>query len=161
MATSRSDVAIYRLATVADGAALAELRWLLKTDEGREAGAEGRAELAARYQAHLEREDATRYWVAADETGLIGVATLRLAAKEPAPQRPNDAIGYLTNVYVRPEFRNGGIGTGLLKRLIADARETETELLIVWPSERSRTMYHRLGFSGSSDPLELILRDDG
>src|SRR5207244_4030148 len=44
----------------------------------------------------------------------------------PRPCDLHDRWGYLTNVYARPEVRGRGIGTALLRRAIADARERST-----------------------------------
>jgi N-acetylglutamate synthase-like GNAT family acetyltransferase len=60
-------------------------------------------------------------------------------------------------VYVAPEWRNGGLGSRLLGRAVADAREIGHASLFLWPSERSVPFYRRAGFSAESDLHELPL----
>lgn len=100
------------------------------------------------------------HWVAEHGDRLAGVMTLRTVAPEPAPGDPFDAWGYLTNVYVIPEARNNGLGARLIAAVTAWAVEARLELLIVWPSERSRPFYNRAGFRRIDDPLVLNLRSD-
>ncbi len=155
--TKKFDAAVVRRATEADVRALGELRWEFKEGGGSN---EDRAAFVTRYRAHFSQNPAL-HWVVEDDGSVIGMATLRLAAKEPSPGKRHDAIGYLTNVYIKPQYRGRGRGTELLYALIDDARSGPVELLIVWPSEESRLLYRRLGFSGQSDPLELMLVEDG
>lgn len=136
----------------------AELRWLLKTDDGRAALPEARDSFIRRYCEHLARMDAlgeTRHWLAAREREIIGVMTVRAVEKEPSPGRAAARWGYLTNCYLRAEARNQGLGSRLLDAVKSWAKAEKFELLIVWPSEPARSFYARAGFAGASDPLEL------
>ena len=66
-------------------------------------------------------------------------------------------LGYLTNVYVLPDRRNQGVGARILAEVKGWAKEAGLELLIVWPSDKSRAFYRRAGFTGRDDPLQLML----
>jgi RimJ/RimL family protein N-acetyltransferase len=59
--------------------------------------------------------------------------------KIPGPIAEFPAIGYLTNVFTRPEFRGQGLVTRVLDAVTAWARDSDIELLVVWPSEASVT----------------------
>ena len=85
-------------------------------------------------------------WVAQSDGRIVPNAFVQVVPKVPRPGRFDDAIGYVTNVYVEPKERGHGVGTELLRHVGAWARERDLELLIVWPSERSRTLYARAGF---------------
>lgn len=153
-----------RMHVAEDGEAIADLRWLLKTEDGRYSVPEERHAFIARYRQHLaycDNRDDTVHWVAERDGALIGVMTVRTVRKEPSPGKPTGQWGYLTNCYVRPERRNRGHGTALLAALLNRARQDGLELLIVWPSERSRSLYRRAGFTGQDDPLELDLTLEG
>jgi ribosomal protein S18 acetylase RimI-like enzyme len=76
----------------------------------------------------------------------------------PKPNKLNDVLGYVTNVYTRPAYRGQGIGTQLMTHVLAWAREQDLESLIVWPSETSVGFYERAGFRGSPDMLEYGVR---
>ena len=76
----------------------------------------------------------------------------------PKPNRIDDALGYVTNVYTRPAYRGQGIGTRLMTHVLQWATEQDLESLIVWPSETSVGFYERAGFRGSADMLEYAVR---
>jgi GNAT superfamily N-acetyltransferase len=76
----------------------------------------------------------------------------------PKPNKLDDALGYVTNVYTRPDYRGQGIGTQLMTHVLIWAREHDLESLIVWPSETSVGFYERAGFQGSPDMLEYAVR---
>ncbi|GAB5390477.1 MAG: hypothetical protein Alpg2KO_34450 [Alphaproteobacteria bacterium] len=109
----------------------------------------------------------TVHWVLEDknthhDSAIQGVMTLREVLKEPCPYAPSQraqghAIGYLTNCYITPTCRNMGLGTKLLKALIADARSRAMELIFVWPSDQAMTFYRQTGFNGDHAPLQLSL----
>ena len=92
-------------------------------------------------------------WVAEAGGQLVSHAFLALIDKVPRPIRQNRRIAYLTNVYTRPAFRGQGIGTQILRRLQQAARETDVELIIVWPSHESIDFYEREGFERPHEPL--------
>ena len=153
-------MATFRLATPADLPALAQMRWDFRT-EGRALPPPNSRPvfLAACTEFLQEAHDSGRwaFWVAEQNGEIVAHAFVQRVRKVPNPNRLHDEIGYLTNVYTRPEMRNQGIGEGLLKRVLAWAGEQDLELLLVWPSERSRGLYERLGFA-ASEALERELR---
>ncbi len=145
-----------RLATTDDADALARLRWSLKTED--DAADEEETSFLARYRASLIADDPSVIrWVADRDGAVIGTVTLRLARKELSPGGFVKDIGYLTNFFVMPGFRNCTVGRTLLQALIDWAQANPVELIIVWPSDRSRSLYARMGFSGRSDPWVLVL----
>ena len=112
------------------------------------------------YVRYLEDETALgriKVFCAAEGETIIGSVNLVLVPKSPKPDRPASKIGYVTNTYVLPEYRNGGIGTRLLENLEAYARDNSVELIIVWPSTRSVPYYERAGYSGQNEILEKRL----
>lgn len=107
--------------------------------------------------ARLERGD-WRAWVAADATGdLIGHLFAHFVEKLPNPIDEAETIVYLTNVYVIPPMRNRGIGTRLMRTALAACRTADVDTIILWPSDRSRPLYRRLGFAPPAALFELPL----
>ncbi len=154
----------FRPHTVSDHPAIAELRWLLKTDDGRLASEHDKSAFVERYLKHLataERDGRTVHWLVDDGGVIAGVMTVRVVQMEPSPGQECESWGYLTNAYVVPEKRNCGLGTELLGAIVSWASDHGLELLIVWPSEASYSFYRRAGFQGRDDPLQLVLRDGG
>ena len=148
-----------RLATARDAAELARLRWDFSPDEVAASG-QSFAEFARDFEQFLH--DALRsgdwsIWMAEQEGRLIANIYVNLVHKVPRPGRFGQRYGYVTNVYTEPDVRNAGIGSALLQRVIAWAREQRLELLLVWPSDESVRFYLRAGFIPSPTAMELDL----
>jgi len=148
-----------RLATARDAAELARLRWDFSPDEVAASG-QSFAEFARDFEQFLH--DALRsgdwsIWMAEQEGRLIANIYVHLVQKVPRPGRFGQRYGYVTNVYTEPDVRNAGIGSALLQRVIAWAREQRLELLLVWPSDESVRFYLRAGFIPSPTAMELDL----
>jgi GNAT superfamily N-acetyltransferase len=92
-------------------------------------------------------------WVAEAEGEIVSHVFIGLIDKIPRPIRQDRWLGYVTNVYTRPEHRGRGIGAAMLDRVTSWAAEQQVELLVVWPSDESVGFYERAGFSSGRDPL--------
>ncbi|WP_031153722.1 GNAT family N-acetyltransferase [Streptomyces erythrochromogenes] len=150
---------VVRPARPADARALAELRWTFKQEDFG-----GRAPTPARDVAEAERWIRDRLgdgrwlaWVAEGGGGIRGHVFLCLVERMPEPYEDNSAVGYVTNFFVMPAYRNKGVGSALLAALREHARGAGLDGLIVWPSERSAPLYQRLGFLPPEELLELPL----
>jgi len=143
--------------------AIAELRWLLKTDDTLMHSDQDKQDFIDRYVMHLQDRDSdtrTVHWLVGEGDSVAGVMTIRIVEKELSPGRSGGCWGYLTNCVVVPEMRNRGLGTKLLQTIKSWATAGDLELLIVWPSEASYRFYRRAGFEGRDDPLQLVLNPD-
>jgi GNAT superfamily N-acetyltransferase len=152
---------IYRMATEADVDDLALMRWDFRLEEAPGATRHDRATFLEACAAFLRQglaEQRWTYWVAQQDSQIISHIYIQRVPKVPKPNRLDDALGYVTNVYTRPAYRGQGIGTQLMTHVLAWAREQDLESLIVWPSETSVRFYARAGFQGSSDMLEYEVR---
>jgi GNAT superfamily N-acetyltransferase len=98
--------------------------------------------------------------VARDAGRLVGAMWMRTIDRVPVPGRHAGPIGYLTNVYVEPDRRGGGLGTAMLRRVTAWCRDEGYSDVIVWPTVRSRPFYGRAGFDRPEEPLVLDLGPD-
>jgi GNAT superfamily N-acetyltransferase len=82
-------------------------------------------------------------WVGADAVGMVSLFEYR---RMPRPGRPDSRWGYLSNMFVRDEFRNHGLGSTLLSAVIAVAEERGYARVLLSPSERAVGFYERAGF---------------
>jgi ribosomal protein S18 acetylase RimI-like enzyme len=143
-----------RPATVDDAAALARLRWRFKVEDD---GGIHRDEQV--FLADCERWLRDRLtgswlvWVADVDGAICGHVFLNHVEKVPEPSAGADELGYVTNFYVVPQWRNRGVGRALLDEMLVHAHGRNLDTLIVWPSERSAPLYVRAGFR---PPLELL-----
>jgi GNAT superfamily N-acetyltransferase len=92
-------------------------------------------------------------WVVDVEGESASHAFVCVIRKVPTPVETPKYIGYLTNVYTRPSHRGRGLGGRLLEAVTEWAVQAGIELLVVWPSEESLTLYRRHGFSAGDEPL--------
>jgi GNAT superfamily N-acetyltransferase len=152
-----------RAATTDDAAELARLRYEFRAAE--RPAVESRAKFLERCTSWMrERLAPGSAWhclLAEKDGATVGHVWLEVVDKVPNPggNEPERHV-YLTNLYVRPDAR-GGPGSRLLEAALAWCRERRVDTVILWPSERSRTLYARYGFAPSTDILALSLKASG
>ena len=95
-----------------------------------------------------------RCFVAVLRDCTVGTLWLQDIEKLPNPVGHSELHGYVSSVYVVPESRGLGIGSALLQACLADAEARGLDSLFLWPSDRSRPLYHRHGFEGGDDLLQ-------
>lgn len=148
-----------RAATSADAHALARLRYDFRAaiNEPTEDHASFVARCAYWMALRLEPESAWHCWVLEQEGSVVGQLWLQVIEKIPNPAAELEQHAYITNVYVRPESRGSGAGQQLLEAALHYCRAARIDAVILWPTERSRTLYARNGFAVPADLLELSL----
>jgi GNAT superfamily N-acetyltransferase len=149
---------VMRLATKNDLPQLADLRWRLQTGDAEEYSAATREAFVADFVAapdHLDRS--LLHFVAENDNKIVGAMSIRKVRKVPAPDRLEAYWGYLTNCYVRSDFRGKSVGSQLLDFVTQWAKDENLEFLVVWPSDRAYPFYERKGFRRQADPLVLKL----
>ena len=153
-------MAAIRLATPADAPALARLRYDFRASIGE--AIEDRDAFVDRCSAwmapRLDGSSPWRCWVAELNGRLIGHLWLYVLEKIPNPTPEAEWHAYITNVYVDPAHR-GGTGTALVEAAMAFAREHGADSAILWPTEGSRSLYHRFGFTPPGDILEAVITE--
>jgi GNAT superfamily N-acetyltransferase len=150
------------LATTDDVAELAGLRWELYAEQNGDHAEpfEAYVERFARFASAALASKDWRAWVARTDDGLVGAMWLHTVHRVPVPGKRAGPIGYLTNVFIAPEHRNAGLGAQMLDRVKAWCDDEGFSLVIVWPTERSRSFYRRGGFDRPGEPLVLEVEPD-
>src|SRR5262245_32079487 len=141
--------ATIRPAIPADARRLAELRYEFRSP--RAANTESREEFLERCTAWMQEHLATDRWfcwVAVRDERIVGHVWLNLIEKIPNPVAEAEWHGYITNMYVR-ETSRGGVGDALMDAALAFCARGEVDSIILWPTQRSRSLYGRKGFSVS------------
>jgi len=124
---------------VGDVAALAALRALWSGGDD--------PEFEARMAGWLAGEGERRTtWLAVLDEAPVGMASLFEYRRMPRPGLPDSRWGYVSNMFVREDLRNRGIGAALLVTIIELADERCYARLALSPSARSRAFYLRAGF---------------
>jgi len=101
-----------------------------------------------------------RCWVYEADGQVAGQLWLQLIEKVPNPAPELEHHAYITNVYVRPAARGSGAGEALLEAALAFCKAEGVDSAILWPTDRSRTLYARHGFAVRDDLMEAILDDN-
>lgn len=133
-----ADVTV-RVAEAGDAGALATLRALWS--EGSDPGFEAR--MAGWIAAEGERRTT---WLATAGEVPAGMSSMFEYRRMPRPGRPDACWGYVSNMFVRADLRDRGIGSALLGAVIAAADERGYVRLVLSPSERALPFYRRAGF---------------
>jgi GNAT superfamily N-acetyltransferase len=149
------DEAAVRRAGPEDVGELARLRWRFRTEEPEhDEPWESFARWAVPFFRRALSGDRWAMWLAEAGGRAVGCACVQVVEVVPRPNRPQQrAWGYVTNVYVEPEHR-GGLGKALVGEAVRWAEDQGLETLLVWPSERSVSLYRRAGFAEPADLLE-------
>ncbi len=92
-------------------------------------------------------------WLAEDEGLAVGMMNFVLFERMPRPGPDPGRWGYLANAYVRPDYRNQGIGGRLLDAILAYADDRGFARVVLSPSQRSIPFYRRAGFSPADSLL--------
>ncbi len=112
-------------------------RWLvLRAPEGMDRGTE-----------KDKYDDSAFHLVAVCNDKVIGSARLRELSPE---------LGSIAYVSVLPEFRNQGIGTKLVNKLIEKAKEENLKRLRLMTRITALGFYKRLGFLEAGEPFDYL-----
>ncbi|MEU7281735.1 GNAT family N-acetyltransferase [Streptomyces sp. NPDC045431] len=136
---------------------MAELRWRFKREDHEERSPTQPPDETEQWIHDRLTDGRWLAWVAESGGEIRGHVFLSLVERLPEPYHDNLPIGYVTNFYVTPSQRNKGAGSALLEALKQHCRSAGFDTLIVWPSERSSTLWRRSGFQPPEELLELPL----
>jgi len=147
-----------RPANSADASALAQLRYQFRSVADR--NLESEPEFLRRcitWMAERLQQPQWRCWIAERDKETIGALWLQLIEKIPNPTSEPEFHAYVTNVFVNESARGQGIGSQLLSEALEFCKNQSVHAVILWPSEKSRTLYERHGFQVRSDLMELVV----
>ncbi len=147
-----------RLASDGDAVTLARLRLELRSSSHEVV--ENEQEFLARCESwmseRLRKGSQWQCWIAERQAIALGAVWAQLVEKIPNPIAEPEYYVYLTNFYVREEYRGAGIGSRLLAAVLEWSKSKHAEKVILWPTERSKPFYLRHGFSSSDDLMNVL-----
>jgi GNAT superfamily N-acetyltransferase len=150
---------IIRTASPDDALDLARLRYEFRAPRGEPTeSVDAFVRRAASWmRKRLGPRSAWRCWVAEDGGVIVGHLWLQLVEKIPNPVVELEKHAYLTNAYVREPYRGQGLGHKLMEAAMQCCRDEGVDSAILWPTQRSRTLYAQYGFAVRDDLLEAIV----
>lgn len=144
-----------RPATEKDAVTLARLRYELRsaTHEVVEDEQPFLARCESWMSERLGKGSQWHCWIAERQAIAVGAVWAQLVEKIPNPIAEPESYVYLTNFYVREEYRGEGIGSRMLAAVLEWSKSRNAQMVILWPTERSKTFYSRHGFSLADDVM--------
>lgn len=148
----------YRLAKPEELPQLAAMRWALWLEDGDAPALQERDDFLQTFVAWLKPRLSSSWfvWCALDDGVIVSHIYIQRIEKLPKPSAPQDAYGYVTSVYTKPEYRNRGLGAELLDEVQRWALSVDLEFLVLWPSEASTRFWTRAGFTDNESLLHEI-----
>jgi GNAT superfamily N-acetyltransferase len=149
-----------RLASERDALTLARLRYELRSSLHEVAENEETflARCVSWMNERLRQGSRWQCWLAEQQSIEVGAVWAQLVEKIPNPIAEPEHYVYLTNFYVREEFRDQGLGARLLAAVLEWAKNNNAQMVILWPTERSKPFYLRHGFSFTDDSMSLRIK---
>ena len=146
----------YRLATISDTKRLSELFWE-QIEEEKPLNPDEKENFVCECTNYLMRRLGVDLycWVADVNENLIAHINIIIAEKIPRPSKIVRKWGRLSTVRTIPEYRDKGVGSALMERVIDWSKAQNLEELFVCPSVRSIPFYERAGFNGENEVMEM------
>jgi len=99
--------------------------------------------------------------LAEDGDKCIGTGIVYYYDLIPSLYSPNGKKGYVTSMYVAPDYRRRGIGAEILEQLIERAKIRGVKEMFLNPSEMGRPLYEKRGFKDNHrDGMTLDLKNE-
>jgi GNAT superfamily N-acetyltransferase len=149
-----------RRAAASDAPALARLRYEFRAP--RAPTIESEVDFVERctewMRLRLAEDSSWTAWIVVAGDEIIGNAWMRRMEKLPNPGEEPEWNAYVSSFYLREAFRGRGIGSRLMRLVLDEAARLDVGAVFLWPTERSRPLYERFGFTHDGAVLSLERR---
>lgn len=88
--------------------------------------------------------------IAYEDNKIVSSAIINIIEKVPSPRFLNGKFGELYGVYTNPNYRNKGIATNLIKRIIENIKDKNIAFIQLGASEMGVSIYKKYGFTYSN-----------
>ncbi|MFJ7730240.1 GNAT family N-acetyltransferase [Neobacillus sp. NPDC097160] len=146
----------YRKANLNDINKLIGLRKKQLVDEGIEPNIDIDTELYKFFKNKLSEGTLIQLLVE-DNEAIIACGAIIIYDFPPSYTNKTGKKGYITNMFTSEDYRGQGIATGLLKKLVDEAKELGVSKLWLGASKLGRPVYKKFGFKETDEWLELNL----
>ena len=146
-----------RMASETDALTLARLRYEFRSKfhQVREDEAAFVERCTVWMRERLRSESLWKCWIAELKDTVVGDVWIQLVEKIPNPIEEPEYYIYLTNFYVREQYRSHGVGSMLLSEILDWVKSRNVKTVILWPTERSKAFYIRHGFATAEDIMQF------
>lgn len=102
-----------------------------------------------------ENFDSQSTFLAFDSDTLVGCGSVSFYSIFPTYDCPNGTRAYIMNMYTRKAYRQRGIASSLLLKLIEDARNFGADFIALEATDMGRPLYEKHGFVLSENEMHL------
>ena len=92
-----------------------------------------------------------------DVIGGCGLSTFRIPPKE---LQKTGVYGYLSNMFIEPEYRRHGLGHELLRYIIEHSKQEGIGLLLLHASKEGSLLYQTMDFENNPRLMQLITSNE-
>jgi GNAT superfamily N-acetyltransferase len=151
----------FRIATLNDLDPLIELRILMQEEVNGAVPEASKASYREKLRSYFtdEMSNGSYFSAVAEVDGkIVSCNGMCIYRKPPSITGGTGWVGYISNVYTKPEFRGKRLASELMKRIIDQARQLGVDKLHLGASEMGKGVYERVGFGKPRFvPLDLKL----
>jgi ribosomal protein S18 acetylase RimI-like enzyme len=98
-------------------------------------------------------------WIAVYENKFIGFSGMVIREQPGNFAIPNGKTGYVLNMFTLKEYRNNGISSLLLSKLLEVAKQRHLDKIELHATKNGEPIYRRFGFTEPQDKvLELVVK---
>ena len=144
------------MATVDDANALTQMRWSFRIGERPGKAVHSETEFVAACSDFIKagiKGGGWVFWIAEEDDKIVSHICIQIVSKLPRLDRLDILIGHIHNVVTIREYRNRGIGSELMRRVLGWASDFGILDLMVHPTERSIPFYKRAGFLADNEMM--------
>jgi GNAT superfamily N-acetyltransferase len=132
---------------------------ILRAEQNKEESADMSDILVQTYEYYkevLQNDRITSYLVFAGEE-VVGTGDLCITRVLPTQENPTGYQAQIMNVYTHPEYRRQGIAYRTVALLLAEAERRGISALTLDPTEMSRPLFEKFGFTGTDHMHPQVL----
>jgi len=98
-----------------------------------------------------------RYFIVEEESLVVGGCGLSTFRIPPQASQEKGIYGYVSNMFIEPDFRRRGLGRALLKYVIQECKKEGIGLLLLHASKEGFPLYSLEGFQSVPGLMHLVI----
>ncbi|TET29452.1 MAG: GNAT family N-acetyltransferase [Candidatus Heimdallarchaeota archaeon] len=96
-------------------------------------------------------------WLAIANNGIIATSGLITIQRVPQLWNMSGKEAYIMNMYTKPKWRNKGIGTAILEKLVEEAKNRDIIAIKLYATPMGKPLYEKRGFKVGQPEMYLYL----
>lgn len=97
-------------------------------------------------------------WLAFNDEEMVATSGISFYRVPPTFNNLTGQIGYIMNMYTKPEWRRKGIGSKLFEKLIEEAKKKNIVKLVLHATDDGKPLYEKYGFETKHTEMTFKLK---